>query len=434
MPQVFESFISVGIDIASDFSEMAMVLPNQQFLEKKTFRIYHSKQDSLSAAVRKIKKAEEENNMKTRIFMESTGIYHYPLFRYLTDAELDVYVINPLITNSNKNSNIRKVKNDRVDAKSIALEGLRPELKVSKLPQELVMDFRNLCREYYYLVDEKAAFVIKLTAQIRIAFPQFKGIFSTLTAKTALAILKGYGTPKKIIEADKGALVSTIATLSRKGMAVAEKKYEKLLRAATDALTFSAGVDSNFHLIAQYIRHIEHYQAEIDYLLSKMKELVKTNEGVNFVKQVSLLETIKGVGFLSALTLMCEIGDFEAFKKPKQLFAYFGLDPSVNQSGNFNGTRMKMSKRGSRIARRVLFMVAVQSIGTTLKQVPKNPVLHRYYHDKLSSGKTKMCALGAIMHKICNIIFAVLRDERPYVLKTPEQHQIERQASEIKAA
>jgi len=151
--------------------------------------------------------------------------------------------------------------------------------------------------------------------------------------------------------------------------------------------------------------------------------LVEENQEEHFIEQVRLLESIKGIGFLSALTLMCEIGDFNAFKKPKQLFAYFGLDPSVNQSGNFNGTRMKISKRGSRLARRVIHMVSVQLIGTTKSGVPKNPVLREFYLKKCQAGKPKMVALGAVSHKVCHLIFAVLRDHKPYVIKTPDEHR-----------
>ena len=62
---------------------------------------------------------------------------------------------------------------------------------------------------------------------------------------------------------------------------------------------------------------------------------------------------------------MGEIGDFSAFSKPKQLFAYFGLDPAVKQSGKFEGTKIKMSKRGSAIARRVIHTLTLQSISTS---------------------------------------------------------------------
>jgi transposase len=52
--------------------------------------------------------------------MESTGLYHFPLFCFLKELGFEVFVINPLITNSTKNSGIRKVKNDKKDAKRIA--------------------------------------------------------------------------------------------------------------------------------------------------------------------------------------------------------------------------------------------------------------------------------------------------------------------------
>ena len=33
-----------------------------------------------------------------------------------------------------------------------------------------------------------------------------------------------------------------------------------------------------------------------------------------------------------------------------------------------------------------------------------------------------MVAVGAVMHKICNIIFAMLRDNKPFEVVTPEEH------------
>jgi len=134
-----------------------------------------------------------------------------------------------------------------------------------------------------------------------------------------------------------------------------------------------------------------------------------------------LIETIPGAGFLSAATVICEIGDFSVFSSPKKLFAYFGLDPAVKQSGNFTGTKVRMSKRGSAVARRAVHAIALNSIGTRRKGIAINPVLRDYYLGKCQS-KRKMVALGAVMHKVCNIIFAILRDNKAFTLTTPEQH------------
>lgn len=58
--------------------------------------------------------------MKTAILMESTGVYHLSLFHYLKTTFDNTFVINPLITKCNKNVDIRKMKNDKKDALSIA--------------------------------------------------------------------------------------------------------------------------------------------------------------------------------------------------------------------------------------------------------------------------------------------------------------------------
>lgn len=74
-----ELFISVGIDVGADFSFMSIALPNHTFVGK-PFKITHSNLNSLETVVSKIKEAEKSNSLKARIFLESTGVYHYLLF------------------------------------------------------------------------------------------------------------------------------------------------------------------------------------------------------------------------------------------------------------------------------------------------------------------------------------------------------------------
>lgn len=97
--------------------------------------------------------------------------------------------------------------------------------------------------------------------------------------------------------------------------------------------------------------------------------------------------------------------------------ARFGLDPAVKQSGKFNGDKVHMSKRGSSLARRILHMVALNNLkvdkGT---KSPVNPVIYDYYTGKCVEKK-KNVAVGAVMHKICNIIFAMLRDIKVTLFK-----------------
>ena len=417
---VDELFISVGIDVGADFSWMSIALPNQQFVGK-PYKILHNSMDSLTAAVSKIKEAEELYSLESRIFLESTGIYHYPLFCYLRDKGFNGSVINPIITKNSTNINIRKVHNDRFDSKKAALVGLKPDLKVSLMPSDLALNCRNLCREYYDLMDNRSAYVNKLQGELRMAFPQYLGIFSKVTVNTSLALLEAYASPAAFIEADRQEIIDAIQSTARFGLTYAINKYNAIIQAANEANEFGYTIDSNIRRIRLYIGFIRKYDEEIKGILNAMHELVDANEGTDFVRQIHLIETFKGAGFLSAASLMGEIGDFSAFSKPKQLFAYFGLDPAVKQSGKFEGTKTQMSKRGSAIARRVVHTLALQSIGTSRTGDAKNPVLRDYYLKKCES-KPKLVAMGAVSHKVCNIIFAMLRDNKPFEVITPQEH------------
>ncbi len=188
---------------------MSISLPNQQFVGK-PYKILHGSMDSLATAVSKIKEAEELYSLESRIFLESTGIYHDPLFCYLRDKGFHCSVMNPIITKNSTNINIRKVHNDRFDSKKAALVGLKPDLKVSLMPSDLALNCRNLCREYYDLMDSRSAYVNKLQGELRMAFPQYLGIFSKVTTNTSLTLLETYTSPSAFIEADRQGIIDII--------------------------------------------------------------------------------------------------------------------------------------------------------------------------------------------------------------------------------
>ena len=72
---------------------------------------------------------------------------------------------------------------------------------------------------------------------------------------------------------------------------------------------------------------------------------------------VARLRAFRGIDTLTALGLVTEIGDFERFKRPRELAAWLGLVPSVHQSGQ-SITRGAITKTGSQLARRLLIEAA----------------------------------------------------------------------------
>ena len=116
----------------------------------------------------------------------------------------------------------------------------------------------------------------------------------------------------------------------------------------------------------------------------------------------SPIMTVPGVGNINAAVILGEIGDISRFSNASKLAAYAGIDASVSQSGEYQSTNNKMSKRGSPYLRKSLFQAA-------LIAAFHDPVFSAFYQKKRSEGKHTLTAVGAVARKLCNTIFAVLK-------------------------
>ena len=414
-------YLSVGLDVGADFTWMSIMLPNG-ILTGKPFKIIHSDPASRELAVKKIKEAQETYSLESRCFLESTGIYHIPLLCFLRDKDFDCSVINPIITKNSTNMNVRKLHNDKFDSKKAAKVGLDASIKTSIVPDDAVIDLRNLVRDYYYYKDLQSAIVLKLNAELKVSFPAYLHVFSKVTAQTSLKLLEAYPLATDMLAAPKDEIVETIRKTARFGEKYALAKYDLICTAAKDAAVFGRALPSNALRIRLYIKSYREYQAHLDNILEELHKAVDKLQGSPVYDRICLIQSLRGVGFLSAVVLIAEMGSFDLFSSPKKLYAYFGLDPSVNDSGKFHGDRVHMSKRGSSLARRILHMIAINNLKADKKtKTPVNPVIYDYYIRKCASKK-KIVAIGAVMHKICNIIFAMLRDNKPFEIITPEKH------------
>lgn len=312
---------------------------------------------------------------------------------------------------------------NKKDALSIAKIGKYQDIKLSQGVSLDIFLLRSLEREYYKLTDTCSDFKKKLSADLRVTFPGYNTIFSDITSNSSIAILSAYPTPQSILDAPKETLVNILTTKSRKGLSWAEKKYSKLIDMAKEATIIGIPLDALAFKITSSIKIIDTFETEISNLLKEIKLLINSSNFPDKIKKnIELVDSIPGIGTLTAVTLIAEIGDIDGFLKPKHLVAFFGIDCSVNESGKFKGNQNKISKRGTRIGRRALYAVALASIRSSRNGVPINKVLLEYYQTNLKGKKAKV-ALVAIMHKILNFIFAVLRNQTPFEQRDPKLHK-----------
>ena len=90
--------------------------------------------------------------------------------------------------------------------------------------------------------------------------------------------------------------------------------------------------------------------------------------------------------------LRAELGDVQRFARTDEVIAYGGMDIEIKESGLWKG-QAKLSKRGSGLLRRMLYMAAMRSITVD------GSAFGAYYHRLVERGLKKMSALTAVMRK-----------------------------------
>ena len=120
-----------------------------------------------------------------------------------------------------------------------------------------------------------------------------------------------------------------------------------------------------------------------------------------------LLCSIPGIGRLTAVRLMVELPDIQAFDNPKQLVAFAGLAPSVHHSGTSVHRRAHTSRKGNAVLRTQLFMPALVALR-------HNPVIQALQHRLQRAGKAKMVIVVAAMRKLLHLVYGILKSGRPF--------------------
>ncbi|MBU1783706.1 IS110 family transposase [Patescibacteria group bacterium] len=155
-------------------------------------------------------------------------------------------------------------------------------------------------------------------------------------------------------------------------------------------------------------QNINPIYAEIINVLEDKINLLKTDLRLYRPKEQYLLQSIPGVGPITAASFISEVGDINRFKKPEQLVAYAGIDPRVHQSGTSINGKGYISKRGNKILRTRLFNAAAVA-------VLHDNMFKAFFQKKKSEGKPYRVALIATMRKMTHVIHAVWTRGTPFV-------------------
>lgn len=383
--------VYIGIDIAK-FKHFASVVSLDGKVIVKPFPFENSRQGFMKLV------EEIENFQDCLIGLESTGHYAENLIQFLYERNYSIAVINPIQTDSLRDSNIRKTKTDKIDTMLIVQCLILNKYYLVQAKDIDLIKLRRLSRFRLEMVQQQTRIKTQLTGCLDIVFPELSSYFKgNLHLKTTYALLEKYSSAKAIRSARIDGLTNLLYNNS-KGKYNKERALELKNLAKNSVGLDNPSIELQIQCLIKQLRLYQDQLKDIDFGIMTLMEIIK-----------SPILTIPGVGYNLGAMIISEIGDIKKFSNPSKLLAFAGLDPVVKQSGNFQADSMKISKRGSTYLRYAIYRVAFLIIYN-------NETFHNYYLAKRSQGKIHSVALGHVCNKLVRVIFKILTDNTPFNL------------------
>jgi transposase len=331
--------------------------------------------------------------------MEATGIYHLPLLSFLLENNFKSVVINPILIKSFIGSTtLRKTKNDKKDATSIALFSLKSHQSLHLASTDTIQSIRPLIRERESLSKDVARLKTEIKANLVQLFPELlnnsniftKSILNLLLQAPSRKAIRNLKKQKiqKLLDSTSGNKVRITAEeilfLAKNSIAISDKYLEKVLTSK--------------------IRRLLSIQNELSIL---DEELQNSLEDTDINNDIEILQSIPGIGSITSKNFMIEVSSVNKFNSVQQLCAFIGIDPSIKQSGTSVNYQGKISKRGNANLRRTIWQMAIGAIRTCEK-------FNDYYSKKRAEGKKFKQAVIAVANKLLRTIFVLLKNKTKF--------------------
>lgn len=383
--------IYVGIDVAKTNHYASIIDSNGEVIYEPF--LVKNNQDGFNLLYQKIKNYDKD---KLLIGLESTAHYGNNLIYFFFKKGFKIGVINPIQTATLRKTNIRKIKNDKVDS-ILIVKTLMMNCYTLLTDYDVEMiELKSLCRYRHNLMTMRTKSKIQLATYVDQLFPELNSFFkNNLHINTSYQLLKQYSNPTNIANCNLTKIANILIKAS-KGKYNKDRAIELKELAKT-----SVGID-NPALSIQIrltIEQIEIYSKQIDEIETKINNYMQKSDNV--------ITSIPGIANVTSAIIISELGNINRFKNSSKVIAYAGLDSTIKQSGNFNAKTTRMSKRGSSLLRYALILAA-NNVRLNTK------TFDDYYTKKCSQGKSHYNSLGHCASKLVRMIFKMLSDNKSF--------------------
>lgn len=389
---------AVGIDVSKGKSMVAIVQPFGVVVAE-PFEVSHAGQ-ALSELVERVKRLPGE----TKVVMEYTGTYYEPIANVLHNAGIFVSVVNPLLIDDYGTNRVRKVKTDKKDAFKIAnyaldkwLE-LREYIPAGDTRKTLKVLNRQYAQYNKILVMQKN----NLIALLDSCFPNANTLFSSPRRESN-------GHEKWVDFVFQFPHIDCVSKLCPSAF---KAKYQSWCKAnrynyseskAAQIHAYSRTQVSSLPITDAVMRIVEESANLLNSTLETLAAI--RNEMDKLASTLPEYETVMslyGVGRVSCSQLIAEIGDVRRFDHSKSIVAMAGIDPPPNQSGQLDVKSRSISKRGSPLLRKTLFLI----MQVILQNKPINEPVYQFLDRKRSEGKPYRVYMIAAANKFLRIYYA----------------------------
>ena len=341
---------------------------------------------------------------KGTVVMESTGRYHLRWARCLARAGHHVYVLNALLAKRliGSDNALRQNKTDKIDARQLADIGHREiaSLERFRFREDIALSrLRELCKvrkqqralltEVLAMAAHSLGMILPEADPLALRFARNRALAELFIAARVLQHLRGMR--RATLEQRLGATGIALHQLLRQPLSAAD--------------SFDA-------LLPCLQAHLKLIIVLRDQLLELDAHIREALELSGRKKQAELVQSIPGFGEKTIPAIVASLPEgWEHWdtrrKNANKLQAMFGFDPRLRQSGKWEG-KVKMTKRGTELARTAFFQVAVCSLR-------HDPQMREMYRRQRAAGKHHGVALSNIMRRQLRRMVAVLTDQKPFV-------------------
>jgi transposase len=383
----------LGGDVSKGYSDF-VILDNRKQLVKENFQLDDTIAGHSLLYDRLLNFFEEHPEAELCAALESTGGYennwHNTLSKFQSSLNIKTARLNPAGVCKNNEAGLKRIITDKISAQGVAEYLIAHPEKVIYQQQDYWASLRKQWSFIKMLTKQSTQLFNQLESLLYSANPEILKYCQEGMPGWVMNLLKQYPTAAKLGKA-RATSVARIPYISinRAGELVAGAKTS--VASATDAITGQ--------LICATIGQIQHTQKTIK---GQTKILATECD----LPEVKLLKTFIGIGDYSAIGLMLEIQAVERFATVKKLASFFGLHPVYKVSGD-GRSGVRMSKKGRKEPRAILFMVAMSAISS-------NSLIRDLYQKHVANGMEKMAAIGLCMHKILRIVYGMLKNNTPF--------------------